>query len=339
MGPLSGFFSRNWTLKLSALGLAILIWISVRVEAPNRQELSGVPVRVDLADPGWALTDPPSPATVQVRFGGPARELFRMAMDRPSLVIPVDQVASGDTTVVLRNQWVRVQDRAGVVVESIQPSTVRLVLEPIERVALPPALRFRGELPSGLALSAPPLAAPVDIRVSGPRSRIASLDSVPLVSVDLSAIRTSGVVSAGVATDELEGLQFQPLSVELEFQVEDRVERTVSGVPISLPGDSVVDGMEVLPATAAIRLSGARSFLERLDPTGLRLVVNPDGWEWPEPGEEADFPLRAEGIPDLIQGIPEPAEATVRRSETDPELGGGVEGGSDGEDGGERGSR
>ena len=323
MGPLSGFFSRNWTLKLSALGLALLIWISVRVEAPNRQELSGVPVRVDLSDPGWALTDPPMPATVQVRFSGPSRELFRMAMDRPSLVIPIDQVVNGDTTVVIRNQWVRVQDRAGVVVESIQPSTIRLVLEPIERVALPPALRFRGELPQGLALSAPPLAAPMDIRVSGPRSRIASLDSVPLVPVDLSTIRSSGLVSTGVAMDEFEGLQFQPLTVELEFRVEDRVERIVSGVPITLPGNAATEGMEVLSATAAIRLSGARSFLERMDPTGLRLVVNPDGLEWPEPGEEADFPLRAEGIPDLIVGIPEPGEATVRRLNIDREPGGG----------------
>lgn len=349
MGPLSGFFTRNWTLKLAALGLALLLWISVRVEAPNRQELSGVPVRVDLADPGWALTDPPMPATVQVRFGGPSRELFRMAVDRPSLVIPMDQVVNGDTTVVLRNQWVRVQDRPGVVVESIQPSTVRLVLEPIERVALPPALRFQGELPQGLAFAAPTLPSPVDIRVSGPRSRIAALDSVPLVPVDLSNVRSSGVVSTGVATEGLEGLQIQPLSVELELRVEDRVERMVSGVPVSLPENAPLEGVEILPATAAIRLSGARSLLERVDPTGLRLVVDLDGREWPEPGDEADFPLRLEGIPDLVQGVPEPGEATVRRLEADPaedeegppenqeEGGDGVETGGGGEGGGERG--
>jgi len=349
VGPLSGFFTRNWTLKLSALGLALLLWISVRVEAPNRQELSGVPVRVDLADPGWALTDPPMPATVQVRFGGPSRELFRMAVDRPSLVIPMDQVANGDTTVVLRNQWVRVQDRPGVVVESIQPSTVRLILEPIERVALPPALRFRGELPQGLAFAAPPVASPADIRVSGPRSRIAALDSVPLAPVDLSTLRSSGAVSARVATEGFEGLQLQPLTVELEFRVEDRVERMVSGVPISLPENAPLEGMEILPATAAIRLSGARSLLERVDPTGLRLVVDLDGREWPEPGDEADFPLRLEGIPELVQGVPEPGEATVRRLEADPaeddegppenqgEGGDGGESGGGGEGGGERG--
>jgi YbbR domain-containing protein len=322
VGPLSGFFTRNWTLKLSALGLALLLWIAVRVEAPNRQEVSGVPVRVDLADPGWALTDPPNPTTVQVRFGGPSRELLRMAVDRPSLVIPLDQVASGDTTVVLRNQWVRVQDRAGVVVESIQPPMVRLALEPVERMALPPALRLTGELPAGLALSAPPVATPGEIRVSGPRSRILGLDSVPLRPLDLATVRSSGAIPLEVGMDRMEGLQFIPTAVDVEFRVEDRVERMVSGVPLSLGTNTGTDDLELLPTTATVRLSGARSLLERVDPTGLLLVVDRDGLDWPASGEELRYPLRLEGIPPLVEGTPEPAEATVRRPEEENGNGG-----------------
>lgn len=338
MGPLSGFLTRNWTLKLSALGLALLLWVSVRVEAPNRQDLSGVPVRVDLTDPGWALTDPPTPATVQVRFGGPSRELLRMAVDRPALVIPLDQVASGDTTIVLRNQWVRVQDRAGVVVEDIQPPTVRLVMEPIERVGLPPAVRLDGELPSGLALSGPPFAAPAEIRVSGPRDRVLALDSVPLLPVNLATIQGSGAVQVEVAEAGLAGIQFQPRSVEVDFQVEDRVERVVSGIPVILVDqggseDALPEGMTVLPNTALVRLSGARSLVERLDPTGLRLVVDANGRSWPEPGEEDWFPLRLDGVPDLIRATPEPGEAGVRRPETEEDPGDPEDGDPSGADG------
>jgi YbbR domain-containing protein len=341
VGPLSGFLTRNWTLKISALGLALLLWISVRVEAPNRQELSGVPVRVDLADPGWALTDPPSPATVQVRFGGPSRELLRMAMDRPTLVIPMDQVASGDTTVILRNQWVRVQDRAGVVVEDIQPPMVRLVLEPIERIALPPAIRLEGELPPGLALSAPPLPAPGEIRVSGPRARVLAMDSVPLLPVNLSTIQGSGAVQVEVAPADLDGLQFQPLSVEVEFRVEDRVERVVSGIPIFLwaeDGQGAPEGLAVLPATAAVRLSGARSLVERVDPTGLRLVVDSNGRNWPEPGDEEFFPLRVDGVPALVRGAAEPGQAGVRRPEPQEDPGDPEGPGESGRNGGREGN-
>ena len=40
---LSGLFSRNWFLKLSAFVVALLLWIAVRAEAPSRQELFGIP--------------------------------------------------------------------------------------------------------------------------------------------------------------------------------------------------------------------------------------------------------------------------------------------------------
>ena len=147
MGSLSGFFSRNWTLKLSAFGVALLLWVAVRAEAPTRQELRDISVRVEVGDPEWALVGGPMPPTVTVRLGGPSRELIAMAVDRPTIVIPLEAVTSGDTAVSLSNSWVRVQDRPGVVVEEIQPSSVRLTLEPIERVMLPVATRIEGELP------------------------------------------------------------------------------------------------------------------------------------------------------------------------------------------------
>ena len=147
-----GLFLQNWTLKLAAFGVALLLWVAVRAEVPNRQEMPGIPVSVVVSDPGWELVEEPNPATVTVRFGGPSRELLRMALDRPSLVVPLDGVLSGDTVVLLRNAWVGVQQWPGVIAEDIQPSSVRISLETVESVDLPPALRFQGELPDHLAL-------------------------------------------------------------------------------------------------------------------------------------------------------------------------------------------
>ncbi|MSR22210.1 MAG: hypothetical protein EXR92_01500 [Gemmatimonadetes bacterium] len=126
MGSLSGLLIRNWKLKFSAFGVALLLWVAVRAESPNRQEIAGVPVQVDIGDPAWALVDGPVPASVTVRFSGPSRELMSIAFDQPAVVIPLEEIASGDTIVLLRTSWVRVQDHQGVVAEDIQPSSVRL---------------------------------------------------------------------------------------------------------------------------------------------------------------------------------------------------------------------
>lgn len=317
---LPGFLTRNWIFKLSAFGIALLLWVAVRVEAPDTQVLEGVPVRVDLMDPGWALAADPTPSGITVRFRGPSRELLRMMVDRPSVVIPLDQVASPDTSVVLQRHWIRLQDRPGVTVEEIQPTTVRLALETIRRVELPPAPRLGGELPEGLALTARPAVMPAELRVFGPESRVAALDSVPLQSLDLSGIRASGVHTVLVDTTSLRGVQVQPSQVEVEIRVADRVERLVSGVPVTLDFDGWEAIYEVSPGEGTVRLEGARDRIEAVSATALRIVPAEDADDLPpEPGEEVTVALRVAGVPEFVVGIPEPAEVTVRRREVPDE--------------------
>lgn len=321
MGSLSGFFTRNWTLKLSAFGIALLLWVAVRAEAPNRQELPGVPVTVELSDPQWALVGDPTPTTVTVRFGGPSRELIRMALERPTVVIPIEEVHSGDTIVLLRPSWVRVQDRQGVIAEDIQPSSVRLTMEPVDRTTLPASPRWEGRLPDHLAFAELPIMDPLELRVSGPRSRILQLDSVPLLAFDLGDVSSSGLFSIGVDTSAVPaGVQVVPTTLQVDLRVEDRVERMVSGIPIVLPAAlSANEWLQLRPVTGAVVLSGARSAVERADPTLLRLVVQLEAGVLPEVGQEAEFPLRLTGLPPLLEGELRVSSAVVRnRSEDTP---------------------
>ena len=313
MGSFSGLLTRRWTLKLAAFAVALLLWVAVRAEAPNRQELTGVPVMVDLEDPGWALVGEPMPTTVTVRFGGTSRDLLGMAVDRPSVVVPLAEVASPDTAVILRNQWVRIPDRPGVIVEDIQPSSIRLTLEPIERVEVPVALRLEGGLPSHLAMAAPPQVEPGTVRVGGPRSRVSRLDSIPLASLDLSQVSSSGRIPVEVQSEALGGLQVQPVEVTVALQVEDRIERMVSGVPVLLPETlRTNDDLRVLPGAGSVLLSGPRSIVERADPTLLELVVQLNAEGPPGPGNEGRFPVTLVGVPAFLTGEPQQSEVTVR---------------------------
>lgn len=310
MRSLSGLVGHNWTLKASALGIALLLWVAVRVDAPNRHEMTNVPVRVELQDPMWALLEDPTPSTVLVRLSGPSGELIRIVGERPSVVIPLDEVTSADTTVMLRTQWLRVQDRAGVVVEGIQPAAVRLLLEPVERLSLPPAPRLEGAPPGRLALAAPPATDPTELRVIGPRSRVAALDSVPLLSVDLSSLAGSGGVAVAVDTSRTRGLTVQPTEVEVLIELEERIERVVSGLPVVLPETlrPFEEELTLEPATGSVILEGARSVVEGFDPRALRLVIQVDEDGLPGPGEEAAFRLRIEGLGPLL-------EARLQRNE------------------------
>jgi YbbR domain-containing protein len=315
VGALSGFLLRNWTLKLAAFGVALMLWVAVRAETPSRQDFPGVPVQVDLSDPRWALAGEPSPSTVTVRFGGPSREILGIAVARPSVVIPIDAVSGSDTLVVLRTQWVQMQGGAAVIVESIEPAAVRLSLEPIESVTLPLVLRLEGELPQEFALAGPPILDPSGIRVSGPRSRLANLDSVLLQTLQLGSVEGSGRIALAIDTTGLSGVDTTPDSVGVEIRVEDEVERVVSGIPIVLPETlASEDDLELRPTTASVIVRGARSVVDRADPTLFRLVVRAELSDLPAAGAEREFPVSLSGLPALVRGEPQQAVVTVRRA-------------------------
>ena len=317
---LSGLFSRNWFLKLSAFVVALLLWVAVRTEAPTRQELREIPVEVALADPGWVVAGAPSPATVNLLMSGSSRELLGVTVDRPTLVIPIDRVTAADTTVVLRSAWVRLEERPGVVVEGIEPPSIVLSLEPVQGVILPVAARVRGELPPGLALAGPFQLFPEGVRVSGPESRFQGLDSARLVPVDLAGVTAPGRISVPVDTANLEGLLVRPAAVELELHLEERVERVMSGIPIVLPPGMTeasepalaAPRLELLPRTASVIIRGARSLVDRTDPTRFALVVRIEPGEVPPPGTEAEFPVALEGLPPLVGGELQQSVVTVR---------------------------
>ena len=132
MSLLPRIFTKNWQLKISAVGMAVLLWTVPRFEEQSSQILEDIPVRVDLTDPGWALVGDPSPAVVSVTLSGPARDLFALGLDRPPVLVPIGEVVSGDTTVVLGTSWFSFSGRDGVVVEGLSPRAVTLSFEEIQ---------------------------------------------------------------------------------------------------------------------------------------------------------------------------------------------------------------
>ncbi|MEX2532019.1 MAG: CdaR family protein [Gemmatimonadota bacterium] len=321
MQSISGFFARNWTLKLSAFGVALLLWVSVRAEAPDRQTLPEVPIRLELSDPDWALVGGIEPATASVRFHGPSRELIRNLVDQPRIVIAVDQVHSADTTIVLQPGHVRTQDRPGIVVDDIQPLSVRLSFEPIRRVELPVAVRVTDELPDGFALASWPVPIPAMLQVSGPQSRVEPLDSVRLQPIDLSSVEGSGPIPVSVDTTGLARVLVQPARLQLALEVVEREERTFGNVPIVVGVPDWEDRYELSTAAATVRLTGAARLLDAVPPGSLYLLVDLEEGELPEEvGDEQPGSLMLQGVPRLLTGEFEVEEVTVRRRDPSGDL-------------------
>lgn len=118
----------HWKLKLAALALAILLWVVFTAEQVTTQWLP-VPVEAVVRDPGYVLAGRPEPAVVRVRFRGPGRELWEVALRPPSLVLPVRDVGTARSFVV-EASMVDMPERARVTATDVRPAVVRLDLRP-----------------------------------------------------------------------------------------------------------------------------------------------------------------------------------------------------------------
>lgn len=216
------YITENWALKLAAVALAFLLWMAVRASTPKRTMFRNVPVQVDLRDPNWQLVGEPFPSAVSVTVTGPTRELMALATDPPRIVLPVERVNDSIETQVVSPQWIRLPrglDLTRTRIEGLRPDTVRLRYERVQSRTLPVKVTTSGDLPEGLALALPLTTNPAVVDVRGPGRLLEDVDSVPLLPVELSGIRSATNVPAAVDTAALEGLKVTPKQVNVSIRV------------------------------------------------------------------------------------------------------------------------
>ena len=306
----------NWRLKIAAFGLTVFLWALVRA-APSRQaDVFAVPVRAQVGDLNWTLAGDPSPATVQVSFRGPPDDLIRLAREGTSLRIQLDSVSAADTVVQLRRDWVVLGSGSGLVVEDIEPASVRLVLQPTLSTLLPLRVRTTGQLRAGLALAAPVGLDPQVVRLRGAARRVRELDSVPLEPLDLGDVEASGVYTVSVDTTGLGDLTLTPGIARLGIRLEPVMERELTSVPVvaGTTGEgSQPDSLVMVPATIAVRLEGARTPVTGTRLEDVQAVVPEEALAGLEPGQERRVPIQLRGVPPLVRGFAAVDSVTVRR--------------------------
>jgi hypothetical protein len=181
----------NWPIKLTALGLAAVLWAGVAAEEPSTRRIA---VSLEVRAPeGRPLTH--SLPSVHAVFAGPARELLKLYGSRPVIRIFIPDSMSGSSyTVPLGTSDIEIANNVEARAESIEPSSITLALEttargtevaadvaeagPVsERVLMGIPITIRGERGS-TAWSSDPPAVIVTVRGRGSRIRHLTRDSV-----------------------------------------------------------------------------------------------------------------------------------------------------------------
>ena len=118
--------THHWELKLLALGFSVLIWLFV-MTSERSDVIVSAPIAFDGLPPGLALTGD-LPDRVDVQLHALRGSLSRLAPDHIRARVDLSGATSGEVAVRVLPEQVSVP--AGIMVVRVNPSMIRVVLEP-----------------------------------------------------------------------------------------------------------------------------------------------------------------------------------------------------------------
>lgn len=176
-------FTENLGIKFTALLFALALYAHVVTEQPVEQVIY-FPLQVEGLGDTLALRAPP-PDQIGARLRGTGKEIIRLRVLRPAVVIDLSGASVGQFQRPLTEADLKEVTKEGVeIVGPPRPGSITLHVEPKGTLRLPVQVRLRGEPARGYVMTAPPSTRPEEVRLSGPASRLRGWDSVetePLV--------------------------------------------------------------------------------------------------------------------------------------------------------------
>jgi hypothetical protein len=172
-----GNLFENLGIKIIALLFALALYAHVLTEQPAERVLY-FPLRLEgLADSLALRTPPPEQLGAQLR--GTGKQIIRLSILRPPVVLHLDGVGVGQYQRALTAADFKAVTQEGVeVIAPAEPASLTLQIEPRATAWVPVAVRFHGKPARGYALVGPVVPRPSEVRVSGPRSWVHDRDSL-----------------------------------------------------------------------------------------------------------------------------------------------------------------
>jgi YbbR domain-containing protein len=256
----------NIPLKLVSLGLAALLWFVIAGEKTSEM---GVSAHLELQSfpKDLEVTGEPVDA-VEVRLRASPGIIQRIGPGDVSAQVDLAGLDEGEHIVHLTEKSIRMP--FGVKVVKITPSILTLNLERTLQKVVPVRPRLVGRPASGFEVGEIK-ADPVEVRIAGPRSRVATVESAftePL-SVEGALTSVTGVVNMGLEDPMLRVMGSPRVRATVAVR-EVEGTRALDGVPVEVRAGAGA----LRPASVRVVLEGPASLLRSLQPLDVRPFVD-----------------------------------------------------------------
>lgn len=265
---------RDPVSKLGCLLLATMLWMYVVGEEKIQFEFRDVPVRflnlaADLGVQEGGMR------SVTLRVSGPKATAGGLKPADFEVRVDVSGKRRGMILIPLSLDNV-VSPRSDVKVERIDPPSLRVVLEPVDRKYIMIEPRLQGEPPPGYTVEAS--AVPDSAMVIGPISVFSSFSTLHTEVVDVTNRVGPFIEKVRIAQPSASILTIDPEVVSVRINVtEIMTERRFDGVPVGVQGGPA-GGVLINPESLSVTLLGPQNIINRMNPEEIKILVQtPEG--------------------------------------------------------------
>lgn len=264
----------NWLMKLTALGLATVLWAAVAAEEPTTQL---VPVQLVVEEPtGRTLTRQLPP--VQALYAGSARELIKLYAQPPVIRRTIPDTVSGSEYLLELSISDLAVEGAAVKAQEVQPRVITVRLDDVARRSVPVVPRVTVRTDSGFGQLGPVEVAPNSLVVRGPQAAVRRVTAVYTIPLELTGLTAPVRRTVGVDTTTLGAVRLSQREVDVAVEVARVSERVLMGVPVEVTSDRRGSWVSDPPAVS-VTLRGPTARLARLTRDSVEIVAAIPGTE------------------------------------------------------------
>ncbi|HZE69459.1 MAG TPA: CdaR family protein [Pyrinomonadaceae bacterium] len=262
-------FIEDWFLKLMALAIALLLWLAVT--GVNKPVTIRTTIQLNFIRPDKLDISNDPPRSVDVLLTGRRSKLQSIGPTDLVATVDLSDQREGERVVRLAADHVQMDLPDGVKIESFQPSTIPIHLEPIIERQVAVEVKIEGQPAEGFDLySVRP--SPATIAVRGPAGHVNSLQKAPTETISIAG-KNEAFTASRVAIDVPDHkIDLEDSAVDVVIEIgEHRTERTFPGVSV------IADRGNAQPATVSVTLFGPASVISQLRPEDLKISLTSSG--------------------------------------------------------------
>lgn len=267
----SDYILENTGLKILALLITAMLWLSVASRPVTEVTFSNVPIdiRIPEASPDLIVSKSDT-LTARVVLSGPRDVLDTLGLGDLAVVADMADVEPGVRVIQLQVDRTRLP--ASVQERAIEPRNIRVTLERVIEREVPIKPRFEGEPPPEFVVRWE--MSPTVVRIKGQASQVRAIEDVSTETFSLTGKigEFNEEVAIDIGAPNVNVSEGQPDRVQLRVFIEEvRRERTIARVPVSLIG--APPRARVDPRFVSVKLAGPRSSVESLTAADLDVRV------------------------------------------------------------------